>query len=235
MLTYPYIFTQPIRSPSHYIFTSPQALAFAFAFGTASGTLPCGLSPTPMPGRLGPMGSLPMGSPKNAKDLIFSPWNILGCMLNLGDCQPPKSECHGGKATPHRWGCCRRSPGPAQVPWNIKVTWKFIKQQKIQKCVWKENLPLGRCLGRIPPFWGHIYIYAPWGSECPNHHSRWSRSLTVQDGPQVLPRCRVICPSCATDKLLMQGVVMSPSHYLIVCHGAHDQTHCHCPEMILKD
>jgi hypothetical protein len=55
-----------------------------------------------MPGRLGPMGSLPMGSPKNAKDLIFSPWNILGCMLNLGDCQPPKSECHGGKATPHR-------------------------------------------------------------------------------------------------------------------------------------
>lgn len=72
MLTYPYIFTQPIRSPSHYIFTSPQALAFAFAFGTASGTLPCGLSPTPMPGRLGPMGSLPMGSPKIKGFDLFS-------------------------------------------------------------------------------------------------------------------------------------------------------------------
>ena len=47
-----------------------QALAFAFAFGTASGTLPCGSSPTPMPGRLGP-GSPPVGSPENAKDICM--------------------------------------------------------------------------------------------------------------------------------------------------------------------
>jgi hypothetical protein len=117
-----------------------------------------------------------------------------------------------------------------------KSNMKIHKTTKDTKVCLKREFALGTLPWEDSTILGsYIYIYAPWGSECPNHHSRWSRSLTVQDGPQVLPRCRVICPSCATDKLLMQGVVMSPSHYLIVCHGAHDQTHCHCPEMILKD